>query len=156
MPWANSRPASSFCWANTARRAKISQFAEKSRRAVYSRKTESPSRPYFSQDADAAGPILSFAPRNGFARRSDSLRQNAKLFFARKILKIFRKKKRSIPFFSSAATYKVDEGQSRFAFETGSLVSASTEKNRFACSLDSAPRRRIVRDSQNNAQGKAA
>ncbi|MBQ6827731.1 MAG: hypothetical protein IJO46_06915, partial [Thermoguttaceae bacterium] len=83
----------------------------------------------------------------------------------------FSQKKRSIPFFSSAATYKVDEGRRRFASETGSARFGVDRKNRFARSLDSAKRRalgsvviqrrpppdaRIDRDSQNNAQGKAA
>lgn len=75
---------------------------------------------------------LRFAP----TRREIVFRAKNFAFFA--IFRLFSQKKRSIPFFSSAATYKVDEGRRRFAFETGSLVSASTEKNRFARSLDSA------------------
>ncbi len=138
--------------ATSASDAKKSQFTEKSRRAVYSRKNESPSRPYFSQDADGAGPILPFASRNGFARRSDSLRRDANLFFARKYFDFFRKfsqKKRSIPFFSSAATYKVDEGRRRLAFETGSARFGVDRKKSFRplARLGKAPRSRFRRFS---------
>ncbi|MBR4833512.1 MAG: hypothetical protein IKU86_04150 [Thermoguttaceae bacterium] len=135
--------------ATPARRAKNSRFAEKTRRAVCSRKTESPIRSRFSQERGDGEPILSLAPRNGFGGALLASVENSERSFAKKF-NVFRQKKRSIPFFASAATYKSRRRTKSLRARNG-LARFDVDRKHVSRSLD-----RFCRRLANSAQGKAA